>query len=301
MVHYLDLQVNGYRGVDFSSEALTRSALDQACHWLLDAKTAAFLPTVITSPETIYRRNLKLIGDAIRETASESNPCGIHVEGPFISAEPGAVGAHNPAWVRTPDTGLLDSMIEWSGNTIRLLTLAPDIPGAERMIAHAVKQGIVVSLGHTLAGVEQMSAGADAGARALTHLGNGMPNTAPRHHNPLWAGLAEDRLIAMIITDGHHLPPHVIKTILRAKTPARCIVVSDASPLAGLPPGRYETLGNTAVLEPDGRLHNPEKGCLVGSSATISQCIEYLSGLGFLTAEELEAVGRGNAEELLRG
>jgi N-acetylglucosamine-6-phosphate deacetylase len=181
-----------------------------------------------------------------------------------------------------------------------MLTLAPELANAARLIEHAVRQGIVVSLGHTLADTRALSEAADAGATALTHLGNGVPNILPRHLNPIWAGLAEDRLSAMIITDGHHLPPELIKTILRAKGGQRCIVVSDASPMAGMPPGRYETLGNQVVLEPDGKLHNPEKGCLVGSSANISQCIAYLEKLRFLTPEELDAVGRGNAEKLLR-
>jgi N-acetylglucosamine-6-phosphate deacetylase len=122
-------------------------------------------------------------------------------------------------------------------------------------------------------------------------LGNGIPKVLPRHHNPLWAGLAQDALIAMIITDGHHLPPSIIKTIIRTKGISKIIVVSDASPIAGLPPGKYNTLGNEVVLEASGRLYNPETGYLVGSSSTMLDCMNYLSSLDLLSFEELLDVG----------
>jgi N-acetylglucosamine-6-phosphate deacetylase len=110
----------------------------------------------------------------------------------------------------------------------------------------------------------------------------------------MWAGLANDNLTAMIITDGHHLPASVIKTMVRAKGADRIVVVSDASPAAGLPPGRYQFLGNDAVLEPSGRLHNPVKQCLVGSSATMLRCMNHLASLELLSLDELLKVGFSN-------
>jgi len=296
---FVDLQVNGHRGVDFSSAELAASAFGRACDELLSLGTAAFLPTVITSPRATYERNLPLIGAAIAGNEFRGRLLGIHLEGPFISPEPGAVGAHAPQWVRPPDTGLLDSLVEWSAGTVRLLTVAPERPGALDLIAHAVRAGVVVSIGHTLATESVIAEAAAAGATAFTHLGNGMPNVVPRHANPMWGALAEERLTAMIITDGHHLPPAVIKSVLRAKGVERSIVVSDASPMAGMPPGRYEASGNRIVLEPDGKLHNPEKGCLVGSSATMLACMNHIASLGLLSLQELLAVGFHNPLALI--
>ena len=138
-----------------------------------------------------------------------------------------------------------------------------------------------------------------AGDTALTHLGNGMPNQVHRHHNPLWAGLGADELTAMIIADGHHLPPSVLKAIIRTKGADRVVVVSDAAPLAGMPPGRYTTLGNDVVLEESGLLHNPEKGCLVGSSATMLNCMNHLASLDLLAENDLIRAGFSNPLRLI--
>jgi N-acetylglucosamine-6-phosphate deacetylase len=138
-----------------------------------------------------------------------------------------------------------------------------------------------------------------AGAVSLTHLGNGVPMVLNRHHNPIWAGLAADELSAMIITDGHHLPPSVIKTIIRTKGSQRCIVISDASSLAGLPPGRYETLGHKVILEETGRLSDPQTGYLCGSSATMLQCMNYLASLNLASLDELIAMGFYNPLKLV--
>jgi len=291
---FVDLQVNGYLGTDFSSPELTADSFRDACRKLLAHGTAIFLPTMVTSPEGTFRRNLPLMAAVMSEPEFAGRMPGFHIEGPFISSEPGAVGAHNPAWVVAPDPGLLDRMVEWSGNRIRLLTVAAEVPGAESLIRHAHGRGITVSLGHHLAGEADLARAAAAGARVLTHLGNGVPNVLPRHPNPIWAGLAEERLAMMVIADGHHLPAGVLKTMIRAKGIEDSIVVSDASSLAGMPPGRYETLGNLAVLEPSGRLHNPEKGCLVGSSYTMLECMNFLARQGWYDLETLVRLGVKN-------
>jgi N-acetylglucosamine-6-phosphate deacetylase len=138
-----------------------------------------------------------------------------------------------------------------------------------------------------------------AGARALTHLGNGVPAILPRHPNPIWAGLANDDLWATVISDGHHLTASVLKVILRAKGVSRVAVVSDQSSVAGLPPGRYHVMGTGVVLEPSGLLHIPEKGCLAGSASTMLQCMNHLASLGLLGLEELQAVGFYNPLRLI--
>jgi N-acetylglucosamine-6-phosphate deacetylase len=218
----------------------------------------------------VYERNLPIITRAIETDEFRGRVLGVHVEGPFLSPEPGARGAHNPEWIRPGDLGLLKRMLDLAGGHVRVLTLAPEAAGAERLARYAADQGITVSVGHTLATPDDLRRMVDAGATAFTHLGNGLPNLIHRHHNPIWAALANDDLTVMLITDGHHLPPEAIKTMVRAKGVEKTVVVSDASHLAGLPPGRYSTIDNEVVLEPSGLLHNPAKQCLVGSSATIS-------------------------------
>ena len=296
---FVDLQVNGFLGVDFSDPNLTEEAFAEAARSLFSRGTAAFLPTVITGPEEMYERNLPLIARAIQTDEFRGRLLGIHVEGPFISPQPGAAGAHPRSNVCLPETKLFEKMMEWANGCIKLLTLAAELPGAETVARQAKAAGITVSIGHSLAAPEDLERLAKVGANVVTHLGNGLPNLLPRHENFIWNVLADDGYAAMVIADGHHLPAPVLKSIIRAKTVDRIIVVSDASPIAGLPPGRYNTLGNNAVLEPSGRVYNFETQCLVGSSATMRQCMNHLARLGFLTLDELIAVGFKNPLKLI--
>ncbi len=295
----VDLQVNGYKGVDFSSGDLTQEDFVQACRGLFEAGTTAFLPTVITSLKDVYKHNLPIIAKVMQSENFHGRLLGIHLEGPFISPEEGARGAHNPDWIREPDIDYLKQLIELADGMVKLITIAAELRGAEQLARYAAEQGITVSLGHQMASEEDLKRLIRAGAVSLTHLGNGVPAMLPRHENPIWAGLAEGGLVAMIITDGHHLPASVIKTIIKTKGPDHCIVVSDAVSLAGLGPGRYETLGHKVVLEDDGRLYNPATGYLVGSSATMLQCMNYLASLNLLSRDELVAVGFYNPIKLI--
>ena len=288
---FVDLQVNGYLGVDFSSPDLSREECARACRSMLGAGTAAFLPTMITSPVEVYRRNLPILAQMLDLPEFQGRLLGIHLEGPFLSSAPGAVGAHNPDWVRPASPELLAQLNAWAGGQVRLLTLAAEVEGAVETAEAAAAAGMLVSLGHTLATAMDLDRLWQAGARTLTHLGNGLPALLPKFANPLWAGLADERYTAMLIGDGHHIPAGVLKAMLRAKGLERCLIVSDAAPLAGLPPGSYRTLGNDVILEPSGRLHNPLKGFLVGSSSTLLGCMNYLAGLGCWTLEELLDLG----------
>jgi len=287
---FVDLQVNGYLGCDFTAPDLSAEDFGQAAERLLAAGAGAFLATVVTAPMRVYQRNLPIIAAAADSGHFRGRVLGIHLEGPFL-AHGDAIGAHRPEHTLAPDIDALSRLMDLAGGQLRMLTLSPEMPGAERMIRWSAGQGICVACGHTMATSDDLARAADAGATVFTHLGNGLPRLVPRHENPIWAALAEDRLTATLITDGHHLPPAVIKSFIRAKGVERIAVVSDAAPPAGMPPGRYRTLGNDSVLEPDGRLHSPTKKCLVGSSSTMLQCMNHLASLAILTADELRAVG----------
>lgn len=271
---FVDLQVNGYLGHSFSSPTLGEEEAAAALRGLIADGTAVLLPTVCTAAPATYERILPLLAQVAASPEFAAHVPGFHLEGPFMSPREGFSGVHNPAWMQPGDPAVLDRMHALCGGRIRLLTIAPEITGAMALIRHARSLGITVSLGHHASGDDLVAAAAEAGATSITHLGNGLPHQIDRHRNPLIAGLAEDRLSAGLIGDGHHLPWSLLKVMLRAKGLERCYLVSDASSLAGLPPGEYgRGLGGTSVIAPDGRLYNKQSGYLAGSSSTVRQVV----------------------------
>ncbi len=296
---FVDLQINGYQGVSFSRKGLTREDCGSACNALLDEGTAAFLPTIVTSSIPVIQQNLALVSELILSPEFKGRLLGIHLEGPFISGQPGFVGAHNPEFVRDPDPSLLRQMQEWAQGTIRLFTLAAEIPGAAELAQCASELGMIVSIGHSNFNEDHLTKLVAAGAQVITHLGNGIANDLDRHHNPIWAGLASDDLTAMIITDGFHLPDSLIKIILRSKSVSRTVVTSDLSALAGLDPGKYESSGSQVVLEPTGKIHIPERNCLAGSGTITLRAMNHLASLGLLSEKEMWDVGFHNPLRLL--
>lgn len=295
----IDLQVNGYRGVDFCDPALTTGAFARACRWMLEAGTTAFVPTLITSSRRTYEHNLPIIAEVLDSPEFRGRVPGIHLEGPFINPQAGARGAHKAEWVSPPDVGYLKRLLKWARGKAVILTLAADVDGAEDLARCAADHGAAVFLGHHLAGEEHLRRLALAGATAVTHLGNGVPAQLHRHNNPVVAALGEDRLAATLITDGQHLPPAMIKTILRTKGPANCAVISDIAHLAGLSPGPYEVGGQPVVLADSGRIYDPATGYLAGSSSTMLQCMNHLASLDLLTAEQLASVAFDNPLRLI--
>ena len=166
------------------------------------------------------------------------------------------------------------------------------------------EQGVVVSLGHHLAGDDVIARAVDAGATLCTHLGNGIANTLPRHPNPIWTQLAEDRLTACFIADGHHLPANFLRVARRAKGLDRFIVVSDSAGIAGLPPGSYHYMDSDVVIEPSRRIiiagsANGGAPTLAGSSSTLADCMRHLASLGDWSEDDLIQVGRRNPVRVL--
>ncbi len=205
---FIDIQVNGYAGYDLNSPDVTADTVAHCVRSLWLAGVTAVCPTVTTQSESSICRSLR----AIRE-ACEADPliarsivC-IHVEGPHISPEDGARGAHPLEHVRPPT---LDEYRRWqdaAGGRIGIITLAPEHPGSLEYIRAVVAEGVVVALGHTAASEDQILAAVNAGASLSTHLGNGSHALIDRHRNYIWDQMAEDRLMASLIFDGHHLPP----------------------------------------------------------------------------------------------
>lgn len=296
---FVDLQVNGYKGIDFSSPRLTIDQIYQATHELAKAGTAAYCPTLITSRLEIYERNLRLFAKAMSDAELKIHILGFHLEGPFISPMEGARGAHAPEFIRKPDVDLLKRFQDWAGGHIVLLTIAPETKGAIPLIEYAVKNGIRISMGHHFAEDGVMERAVKAGATTSTHLGNGLPNMINRHQNPIWWQLACDDIYGMFITDDHHLPSDFIKVALRAKTISKFIIVSDSSHLAGLPPGTYDFAGAKVKLAASGRISFADTPYLAGSSANMLQCMNHLASLKLLSEKELWRTGRDNPLKLI--
>jgi N-acetylglucosamine-6-phosphate deacetylase len=270
----IDIQINGYHGVDFNDAETNTEQIVAATRQLWRTGVTAFCPTVITSS---FDHIAKCISNLVR--AADESPefaramIGVHVEGPFISPEDGPRGAHPKEHARPPDWNEFQRWQEIARGQIRIITLSPEWPEAIDFIERATASGVIVAIGHTAATPAQIADAAQAGARLSTHLGNGSHAKIDRHPNYIWEQLANDDLWASFIVDGHHLPPSVVKCFLRSKGVARSILVSDAIAAAGKPAGRYK-LGDVEVeVTPARRVCLPGTPYLAGSVLEMHEAI----------------------------
>lgn len=252
---FWDLQVNGYGGQEFSALDLSIEKVARIVRDHYAYGVTRICPTLTTQSDEVLAHGLATIAAACESLADVDRlVAGIHLEGPYLSPEDGPRGAHPARHCRRPDWDHFARLQEAARGRIRLVTLSPEFDEAPEFVRRATSSGVVVALGHMSADGRQIRAAVDAGARLSTHLGNGAHGTLRRHPNYIWHQLANDRLMASLIVDGHHLPPEVVQTMVRGKTPARVILVSDESGLAGLPPGRYSSSGCELEILADGRL-----------------------------------------------
>lgn len=283
---FIDLQVNGFAGVDFNNPSTPREELARSLVVLRSTGVTRFYPTVITGPPAdmlAALRNLEGFGD------------GFHVEGPHISPEDGPRGAHPRAWVRPPD---FDEFRRWqdaTGNRVRLVTLAPEWPGAPRYIERVAAEGVTVAIGHTQADSRQLADAVSAGATLSTHLGNGAHSILRRHPNYIWDQLAEDRLMADFIADGIHLDAAFLKVALRAKGVDRAVLVTDASTPAAAAPGRYRLGEQEIDLTPEGRVVLAGTDRLAGSALRMDRGVENLVRLAGISIVDAIAMATTNA------
>lgn len=251
----IDIQINGYGGQEFSSPDLTPEAVAGVVRQQFAAGVARLCPTLTTNSHAVLRHGMETIAAACDQWPDVNRAVvGIHLEGPYFSTEDGPRGAHPAEHCREPNWDELTALQIAAGGRLKILTMSPEFASAPAFIRNATAAGVIVAIGHTGATGAQIRAAVDAGARLSTHLGNGAHRMLRRHPNYIWDQLAEDRLWASLIVDGHHLPGEVVQTFVRAKSPARCLLVSDLSGLAGLPPGRYPSSGCELEILTDGRL-----------------------------------------------
>jgi N-acetylglucosamine-6-phosphate deacetylase len=286
---FFDLQVNGFAGVDFNDPAVSGEAIAEALERQRATGVTRCLPTLITS-------SLEEFSACARAVTASRHPAvaGIHMEGPYISPEDGARGAHRRACVVPASIDDFNRRQDVCHGGIRLVTLAPEVAGALALIEHLVETGVRAAIGHTAASPAQIGDAVKAGATLATHLGNGCPQMLPRHPNVMWELLAADEVHASLIVDGHHLPASTVKAMMRAKSLARTILVTDAIAAAGCAPGRFAIGEVTCELSEDGRVSLPGTPYLAGSALTMNKAVQNSVRFAGVTLEEAAAMASSN-------
>lgn len=295
-----DIQINGYAGHDPNADDVTWETIHRMVQAVWATGVPLLCPTVITGSRERMARSIAAIAEACRrDPLVDRAVVGIHVEGPFISPVDGPRGAHPPQHVRPPDWEEFESWQRLSGGRIRIVTLAPEVEGAIDFIRRVAAEGVVAAIGHTNANADQIRAAIEAGARLSTHLGNGSHAVLPRLENPIWEQLAADELEASIIVDGHHLPAPVVKCFYRVKGPERLVLISDASPLAGLPPGRYPGFHGEVDVLPNGRIQMVGSPYLAGSGANLLEVVSCMRRFTGASLHETAAMASLRPQQLL--
>ena len=274
---FVDSQVNGAFGVDVASEPGRLPELGGA---LLSTGTTAYLPTVISSPESLYERALPEIGRAMAEPSDGAEALGVHLEGPFVNLK--KRGAHAAAHVARPNAGLLARLLDLG--PVRMVTIAPELDGARDLIEQAVARGVAVSAGHSDASFGVSYDAFDHGVGGVTHLFNA---TSPMHHREPGlpgAAFAHPRVSCGIIADGLHVHPEMVGLAFRMLGPDRLCLVTDAIAAAGAPAGEYRLATRTVYSE--GGIPRLGSGAIAGSVLTMDAAFRNILAFTGCTVPE---------------
>lgn len=269
-----DLQVNGYAGVDFNSETLTAERLDHALEAMLVAGVTGCLPTLITAHPKALNRRITALELAINNSRlGASMVPGYHLEGPFLNDTAGYRGCHPAAAMTDPSLALIDELEEHLQRPILLVTLAPERNGGVAAVRMLVAAGKVVAIGHSAAGYDVVADAVAAGLTLSTHLGNGLPGTLPKIENTVLAQLAQKRLAACLIADGHHLSPNALQALVNLKSPKNCILVTDAVTAAAAPSGTFRFADMEVYSDARGKVSKSGETSLAGSALSLDQAV----------------------------
>ena len=270
----VDLQVNGFAGVDFNTPGITGEILKKSLQTMLASGVTACLPTLITSSEE-HLKSCFIDLENSRQSCklAKTMIAGYHLEGPFISPHPGFSGCHPVEKIRDADQEMFLRLQEAADGRISLVTLAPEVNGAMPFIKNLVSQGIIVAIGHTKAGSEKIREAVEAGAMLSTHLGNGTSTQLSKNNNPIISQLSEDKLSASFIADGYHISQETLKVYLRAKESKRTLLITDATAGAAAKPGIYQLGEMELHLEYEPVVYNKETSRPAGSAVTLDQCV----------------------------
>ncbi len=297
---FIDLQVNGYSGIDFSDPATTVDQILETAEILAQNGTAGFLATVTTHPREVMETCVQTIAKAIKKQGMRGPVLGIHMEGPFISPEYGYRGAHTADSISPPDLQWFGRVQNLAEGNLRIVTLAPEYENALEFI-RAAAPGVIVSAGHTNCSFARIRQAVSVGLTMATHIGNGCQQKIDRHNNVVVNVLACSELTLCFISDGFHLPEAFIRLVISCRPIEKLMVVSDAVKFAGMAPGRYiASSGAEVVLSSEGRLSlASDSEIMAGSSSNMIKCMNHLSSLRILSEEELWRVGYFNPLRIL--
>lgn len=297
---FFDVQINGGHGIGFTSPSLTCENVSIVANICTTHGIGGFCPTVITASFNTQIHALSTLRSAVEQDRELADRIpGFHLEGPYFCPDDGPRGAHPKAHVRDPDWDEFRRLQDAAGGRIRIVTLAPERPGAIRFIEQATATGVLVSIGHTAASAVHINDAVKAGAKLSTHLGNGCHATLPRHDNYIWEQLANDSLTASVIADGHHLPPAVLKSLIRGKTSKRVILTCDAGTFAGSPPGRYSDWGTEVEVLQGGKIVLPGTPFLAGSGVFTDACVSGVIRHGGVSLSEAIQMASARPRTLL--
>jgi len=295
-----DLQVNGYAGVDFNDLAITAERLDEALEAMRLDGVSGCLPTLISATPAELEARFRALDAAV--SASRLGPSmvpGYHLEGPFLNPAEGYRGCHPAEAMSDPDLALVHRLDELLERPILLLTLAPERDGALQAIERLRASGKTIAIAHSAAGFETVRRAADAGMSLSTHLGNGLPPCLHKVDNTVLAQLAEPRLAACLIADGHHLSPDTLRALVTLKGRERCVLVSDAVLAAAAGPGDYRFAGMQVSRGADGAVRVPGASSLAGSALCLDQAIRNVCDWSIATFEEAVAMASSRPRALL--
>lgn len=281
----IDLQVNGYGGVDFNADELSLQEVLSVCERLAADGVDGILATIITAPLDAMTHRIARMArwiDEVPEVAARIH--GLHIEGPFISPVTGYVGAHPPTAVLPASQAAAAQLIDAGGGHVRLLTLAPEHDAGFAVTRWLADQGILVAAGHSDASRDQLRGAIDAGLRLYTHLGNGCPGMMHRHDNIIQRVLSlADSLAISFIADGHHVPPMALRNYLALVPEEQIVIVSDAISAAGLGAGEFQLSGQTVYVDEAGAAWSADRTHFAGSAATLPKMRSVLLEMGYPT------------------
>ncbi len=285
-----DLQVNGYDGADFCDPKLTPEALHKACQSLEEDGVGGILATVITDHmDALCAKLENLVKLREADGLAKRIIQGFHIEGPFLNAEPGYIGAHPPEAVKPANVEDAKRLLEAAGGLAKLVTLAPENDPGYETTRFLADRGVVVSAGHCNPDLHHLERAVDAGLSMFTHLGNGCPVVLPRHDNIIQRVLSlSDRIWVCFIPDGAHVDFFALANYLKVAGLERSIMVTDAIMAAKLGPGFYTLSGMRVVIDEKGVARKPGSPNLAGSTVTMPEVRTKLASNLGLTEREID-------------
>lgn len=275
---YVDLQVNGYVGIDFNDPQTTFEQLEVAASAMRRDGVVAALPTIITADLPAMCQCIAKLAEFIRgQPAGQQVLRGIHIEGPFFPARPGFIGAHPPQYALPSSESALLELLDAAQGLARLVTLAPEVDCNGELTRCCVERGCRVAAGHTDASLSDLKRCIDRGLTMFTHLGNGCPRQLDRHDNIIYRALSlQDQLQFTVIADGFHIPELLFRNLLDWVDHDHLAVVSDAISATGLGPGIYRLGQQTVAIGPDKAARDPGGEHFVGAASSMADADRWL-------------------------